>query len=65
MPRHLLISPLLFLAVAGAAGLSGGAQLAEGFEHQERREDDQDQSGIVVSNFLLYNENESDRVAPL
>ena len=58
VPRHLLISPFLFLAVAG--------DQREG--HHERREEeeqyDQIESGIVMSNFLLYNENESDRVAP-
>jgi hypothetical protein len=48
-----------------------GALLTEGFEHHERRERreerreeeaayDQGQSGFMMSNFLLYNENESD-----
>jgi hypothetical protein len=51
--------------------LAGGL-LVEGFEHHERREDeerqeafDQGQSSFVASNFLLYNENESDRAASL
>jgi len=45
-----------------------GALLTEGFEHHEHREEerayDQGQSGFVASNFLLYNENESDRATP-
>lgn len=62
-----LISPFLFLTVAGGAGLLGGVLLAEGFQHheherherherRERREEeaayDQGQSGFVVSNLL-------------
>jgi hypothetical protein len=47
----------------------GGALLTEGFEHHERREEeeayDQGQSGFVISNFLLYSENGSDRAASL
>lgn len=36
-----LISLFLSLAVAGAGGLAAGALLMEGFEHHERREEDQ------------------------
>jgi len=68
VPDILLISLFPFLAVAGGAGLLGGALLGGAIENHEDREEeqayDQGQSGFVVSNFLLYNENESDRVAP-